>query len=143
MKVLSARTHVSPPATVGGGRVRVSDRRRPRLLSGHRESGPSCAHRQEEREQLSDRGEEVRPMRIENIRQVKARLNQIVGALRDEGSVVITKNGRPCAVLMPVTEDTDLEVLAPSQNKRFWVLYDRARKRAERKGWTRLQDLER
>jgi len=82
-------------------------------------------------------------MRIENIRQVKARLNQIVGALRDEGSVVITKNGRPCAVLMPVTEDTDLEVLALSQNKRFWVLYDRARKRAERKGWTRLQDLER
>ena len=82
-------------------------------------------------------------MRIENIRQVKARLNQIVGALRDEGSVVITKNGRPCAVLMPVTEDTDLEVLALSQNKRFWTLYDRARKRAERKGWTRLQDLER
>ena len=82
-------------------------------------------------------------MRIENIRQVKAQLNRIVGALPDEGSVVITKNGRPCAVLMPVTEDTDLEVLALSQNKRFWVLYDRARKRAERKRWTRLQDLER
>jgi len=82
-------------------------------------------------------------MRIENIRQVKAQLNRIVGALPDEGSVVITKNGRPCAVLMPVTEDTDLEVLALSQNKRFWALYDRARKRAERKGWTRLQDLER
>jgi len=82
-------------------------------------------------------------MRIENIRQVKAQLNRIVGTLPDEGSVVITKNGRPCAVLMPVTEDTDLEVLALSQNKRFWALYDRARTRAERKGWTRLQDLER
>ena len=63
-----------------------------------------------------------------------------LGSRGGEGSVVITKNGRPCAVLMPVTEDTDLEVLALSQNKRFWVLYDRARKRAERKGWTRLQD---
>ena len=82
-------------------------------------------------------------MRIESIRQVKARLNQIVGALPDEGSVIITKNGRACAVLMPVTEDTDLEVLALSQNKRFWALYDRARKRAGRKGWTRLEDLER
>jgi prevent-host-death family protein len=81
-------------------------------------------------------------MRIENIRHVKARLNQIVGALSDEGSVVITKNGRPCAVLMPVTEDTDLEVLALSQNKRFWALYDRARNRAGRRGWKRLEDLE-
>ena len=80
-------------------------------------------------------------MRIEGIRQVKARLNQIVGGLRDEGSVVITKNGSPCAVLMPVTEDTDLEILALSQSKRFWEVYDRARKRGERAGWTRLKDL--
>jgi prevent-host-death family protein len=80
-------------------------------------------------------------MRIENIRQVKARLNRIVGQLPDRGSVVITKNGRPCAVLMPVTEDTDLEIVALSQNKRFWALYDRSIKRGDRKGWTRLRDL--
>ena len=80
-------------------------------------------------------------MKIESIRQVKARLSQIVAALPDEGSVVITKNGRPCAVLMPVTEDTDLEIVALSQNKRFWALYDRARERAERTGWTRVEDL--
>jgi prevent-host-death family protein len=72
---------------------------------------------------------------------VKANLNKIVGALPEDGSVVITKNGRPCAVLMPVTKDTDLEIVALSQNKRFWDIYDRARKRAEKDGWTSLDDV--
>lgn len=36
------------------------------------------------------------------------------------------KNGRPCAVLMPVTRDTDLEMVAISHNKRFWQTYCRA-----------------
>jgi len=80
-------------------------------------------------------------MKIENIRDVKTNLNKIVGRLPEEGSVVITKNGRPCAVLMPVTEDTDLEVIAISQNKRFWRAYDRALTRAQREGWTDLDDL--
>ena len=79
-------------------------------------------------------------MKIESIREVKANLNKIVGALPEEGSVVITKNGRPCAVLMPVTEDTDLEIVAISQNKRFWQTYDRALRQAEKKGWVSLDD---
>jgi prevent-host-death family protein len=80
-------------------------------------------------------------MKIESIRTVKANLNKIVGALPEEGSVVITKNGRPCAVLMPVTEDTDLEIVALSQNKRFWRIYERARRRAEKEGWASLDDV--
>jgi prevent-host-death family protein len=79
-------------------------------------------------------------MKIAAIREVKARLNELVSNLPTEGSVIITKNGRPCAVLMPVTEDTDLEAIALSQNKRFWSLYDRALERAEREGWTALDD---
>lgn len=81
-------------------------------------------------------------MKIEAIREVKAKLSEIVSNLPSEGSVIITKNGRPCAVLMPITEDTDLEVVALSQNKRFWSLYDRALERAKREGWTALEDLE-
>jgi len=80
-------------------------------------------------------------MKVESIRDVKARLNKIVRALPDEGSVVITKNGRPCAVLMAVTEDTDLEIVAISQNKRFWRMYDGAVARAEKEGWVSLADL--
>ena len=79
-------------------------------------------------------------MKIESIRNVKAKLNQIVSGLSEEGSVVITKNGRPCAVLMPVTQDTDLEIVAISQNRRFWEIYDRAARRAEEEGWTPLDE---
>ena len=79
-------------------------------------------------------------MRVESIREVEAKLNSIVGGLSEEGSVVITKNGRPCAVLMPVTQDTDLEILALSQSKRFWEVYDQAQRRGDRDGWVSLDD---
>jgi prevent-host-death family protein len=80
-------------------------------------------------------------VRIENIREVKARLSQIVNELPNEGSVVITRNGRPCAVLMPVTAETDLEVVALSQNRTFWKLFDHSLSRAEEEGWTKLDEL--
>jgi prevent-host-death family protein len=80
-------------------------------------------------------------VKIQNIREVKAKLSEIVGGLPTEGSVIITKNGRPCAVLMPVTEETDLEVVALSQNRAFWRLYDQALVRAEEEGWTPLEEL--
>jgi prevent-host-death family protein len=80
-------------------------------------------------------------MKIENIREVKARLNQVVTELPETGSVVITRNGKPCAVLLPVTEETDLETLLLSQNKRFWELFDKSVKSGEQRGWTRLEDL--
>jgi antitoxin (DNA-binding transcriptional repressor) of toxin-antitoxin stability system len=72
-------------------------------------------------------------MKIENIREVKE--------LPKSGSVLITKNGRPCAALVPVTEDTDLEALALSQNKRFWKLIDDAIARGGKEGFVDLEDL--
>jgi len=80
-------------------------------------------------------------VKIEPIREVKAKLSEIVSNLPTGGSVVITRNGRPCAVLMPITEDTDLEMVALAQSKRFWNLYDQAVRRAEKEGWTSLEDL--
>jgi prevent-host-death family protein len=80
-------------------------------------------------------------VKVENIKEVKARLNRIVNELAAEGSVVITRNGRPCAVLMPITEDTDLEIVALSQNKRFWKLYDAALEKANEEGWTSLDKV--
>ncbi len=80
-------------------------------------------------------------MKVENIKEVKARFNRIVKELATEGSVVITRNGRPCAVLMPITEDTDLEIVALSQNKRFWKLYDAALEKANEEGWTSLDKV--
>jgi antitoxin (DNA-binding transcriptional repressor) of toxin-antitoxin stability system len=40
-----------------------------------------------------------------------------VKKLPADRSVVITKNGRSCAVLFPVTEDTDIESMVLAQNK--------------------------
>jgi prevent-host-death family protein len=80
-------------------------------------------------------------MRIESLREVKANLSKIVKELPSERSVVITKNGRPCAVLVPVTEETDLESLLLAQRKDFWQLVDRAHKEGEKKGFTPLEDL--
>lgn len=80
-------------------------------------------------------------MKIENIREVKTRFSHYVKELPKSGSIVITKNGRPCAALVPVTEDTDLEALALSRNKRFWRLIDQAVERGNAEGLVNLEDL--
>jgi prevent-host-death family protein len=80
-------------------------------------------------------------MKIENIREVKTRFSHYIKDLSKTGSVVITKNGRPCAALVPVTEDTDLETLALAQNKRFWKLIDNAIVRGKKTGFVDLEDL--
>jgi prevent-host-death family protein len=80
-------------------------------------------------------------MKIESLREVKAKLSKIVKELPSERSVVITKNGRPCAVLLPVSEETDLEAMLLAQRKDFWQLFDRAHQEGKKKGFTKLEDL--
>jgi prevent-host-death family protein len=81
-------------------------------------------------------------MKIENIREVKTRFSRYIKDLSKTGAILITKNGRPCAALVPVTEDTDLEALALSQNKRFWSLIDNAIARGKKEGFIDLEDLQ-
>ncbi|MBI4600335.1 MAG: type II toxin-antitoxin system Phd/YefM family antitoxin [Planctomycetes bacterium] len=80
-------------------------------------------------------------MKIESLREVKAKLSQLVRELETHRAVVITKNGRPCAVLLPVEKETDLESLLLAQRKDFWELFDRAHREGQVKGFTRLKDL--
>ena len=80
-------------------------------------------------------------MRIESLREVKAKFSQIVKSLPKYKSVVVTKNGRPCAVLLPVTEETDLESLLLAQRSDFWELVDRAHAEGEARGFTKFKDL--
>lgn len=65
-------------------------------------------------------------MKIESITEVKKRFTQIVRELGETGMVIVTKDGRPAAVVMQAGEDTDLEALALSTSRRFWHLWDRA-----------------
>jgi len=81
-------------------------------------------------------------VRIENIREVKARFSRYLKDLSKTGSVVVSKNGRPCAALVPVAEDTDLEALALSLNKRSWNLIDNAIARGRQEGFVDLEDLQ-
>ena len=81
-------------------------------------------------------------MKFENIREVKARFSRYLKDLSKTGSVVISKNGRPCAALVPVAEDTDLEALALSLNKRSWNLIDNAIARGRQEGFVDLEDLQ-
>jgi prevent-host-death family protein len=80
-------------------------------------------------------------MKIKTIREVKAKLNQVVTDLPETGSVIITKNGKACAVLLPFTDETDLETLVLSQNKRFWELFDKSVESGKERGWIQLEDL--
>jgi prevent-host-death family protein len=80
-------------------------------------------------------------MKVENIREIKMRFSSYVRELPKTGSVLITRTGRPCAALIPVTEDTDLEALALSQNKRFWKIIDDAIARGSKEGYIDLADL--
>ena len=43
-----------------------------------------------------------------------------------------------------LTDDNedDLEVIALSQNKRFWRMFDAAYERGEKEGWVKLEDLD-
>jgi hypothetical protein len=43
--------------------------------------------------------------------------------------------------VVPVTEGTDLEALALSQNKRFWKIIDDAIGRGKKEGYVDLTDL--
>jgi prevent-host-death family protein len=65
-------------------------------------------------------------MKIESLREVKNNFSEVIEALAKTGPVVVTKNGRSAALLLPIDDDTDLETLILSNSPRFWTLFDRA-----------------
>jgi prevent-host-death family protein len=80
-------------------------------------------------------------VKTESLREVKNNLSRVIEGLRRTGPVLITKNGRTRAVLIPVGPRTDLESLLLSQSERFWELIDRSVAGAKRRGATSLADL--
>jgi antitoxin (DNA-binding transcriptional repressor) of toxin-antitoxin stability system len=80
-------------------------------------------------------------VKIESLREVNANLSKSVKELPSERSVVIIKTGRPCAVLFPVTEDTDLESMLLAQRKDFWKLLDRPDKEGDKQGLSNPEDI--
>jgi prevent-host-death family protein len=65
-------------------------------------------------------------MKIESLREVKNNFSKVIESLPKTGPVIVTRNGRSAALLLPIDEDTDLETLILSHSPRFWKLFDRA-----------------
>jgi prevent-host-death family protein len=65
-------------------------------------------------------------MKIASIAEVKANLSAYVKASEKE-LVVITRNGKPVAVLLPMEDDEELERLALAYSKRFQAILTEAR----------------
>jgi prevent-host-death family protein len=72
-------------------------------------------------------------MRIAPVADVKARLSAYLRQL-EESPVVITRNGRPVAVLIAPADEEDLERLVLAYSPRMQRLLDEARERIQQGG---------
>ncbi len=59
----------------------------------------------------------------------------------EQGPVIITKNGHPVAVLIPVLEENDLERLVLAYTPRFRQLIEAAEQRIEQTGGIKHDDF--
>ena len=67
-------------------------------------------------------------MRIAPLSDVKARLSAYLEQCETEGPIVITRNGKPAAVLLAPRDEEDLEGLLLARSPRFQALLARSRK---------------
>lgn len=66
-------------------------------------------------------------MRIAPLAEVKAKLSAYVEESATEGPIIITRNGKPIALLLVPTDDEDLEQLVLTRSPRFQALLERSR----------------
>lgn len=79
-------------------------------------------------------------MKIAPIYEVKNKLSEFVLETAS-GPVVITKNGKPCAALVHLDEDKDMESFLLSHNPKFLKLLDEAAEKVRKSGGTPLSAL--
>jgi len=65
-------------------------------------------------------------MRIASLADVKAKLSAYVDECQTEGPIVITRNGKPVAVLLAPQDNDDLERLLLARNPRFQAIMAQA-----------------
>jgi prevent-host-death family protein len=72
-------------------------------------------------------------MKIASVADVKANLSAYIKASEDE-LVVITKNGKPVAVLLPMADDDELERLTLAYSRQFQTILQEARNQLRTSG---------
>jgi prevent-host-death family protein len=66
-------------------------------------------------------------MRTASIAKIKAQLNEYLKA-SDEGPVVVTRNGKPIAVLLAVHDEDDVERLMLAHSPKFQAIIAKSRR---------------
>lgn len=72
-------------------------------------------------------------MKIVPVAEVKARFSAYLKAC-EEGPIVITKNGRPVAILLSVEDEDELERLVLAYSPKFQEILNTARKQIRESG---------
>jgi prevent-host-death family protein len=67
-------------------------------------------------------------MKIVPLADAKARLSAYVDQCSAEGPIIITRNGKPVAVLLAPTDEDDLDRLMLARSPRFQALLDKSRR---------------
>jgi prevent-host-death family protein len=80
-------------------------------------------------------------MKIASLADVKARLSAYVDKAESEGPVIITRNGKPAAVLLAPKDDEELERLVLAYSPRFQALLDKSRRSLKRGEGVSHQDF--
>jgi prevent-host-death family protein len=85
-------------------------------------------------------------MKIIPVAEAKNKLSEYIERSSEE-AVIITKNGKPCAILIGVTEEDDLEHYVISYNKRLREILAQSIQSAKEKGvlsheevWARVKE---
>ena len=87
-------------------------------------------------------------MTIASLAEVKARFSAYIEACKTS-PVVVTKNGRPAAVLVSVTDQDDLDSILLACSPRFQKLLERSNRQIEKTGgiphdefWRRVEETD-
>jgi len=67
-------------------------------------------------------------MRIAPLAEVKAKLSAYIEDAETQGPIVITRNGKPVAILLAPVNDEDVENLVLARSPRLKKLLDKSRK---------------
>jgi prevent-host-death family protein len=70
-------------------------------------------------------------MRIAPVADVKARLSAYLDQCERDGPIVITRNGKPAAVLLAPRDDDDLERILLGRSPRLQAMLQRSRRSIE------------
>lgn len=79
-------------------------------------------------------------MNIAPIADIKARLSSYIKKSR-ESPVVITKHGKPVAVLLSVTDEDDLELILLANSTKFQAILNSAENRIRETGGVSHEDV--